>query len=78
MTWGNALDEPPVRSAALAANYRILGNKFFTDTETYQDPMALEFYTKAIYASPEDSAELALAHANRAAVLWRLKFYQVF
>lgn len=58
-------------------NYRTLGNSFFTSPKKNQDLMAVEFYTKAIYASCADSTELALAHANRAAVLWRLKYYKV-
>lgn len=72
------LNGDPHRSDELAMNYRTLGNKFFSDPGKKQDPMALEFYTKAIYASPLDSAEVALAHANRAAVLWRMNFHEVF
>lgn len=75
--WTQNLKDKPQRSDALAMNYRTLGNSFFTSPKKDQDLMAVEFYTKAIYAAPEDSAELALAHANRAAVLWRMKCYTV-
>lgn len=38
--------------------------------------MALEAYSKAIFAAPRGSPALALAHANRAIVLMSLKKYR--
>lgn len=60
------------KSVAVALQYRNLGNKAFYRKG---DADALKYYTKSVAASPIDSEELALAYANRSAVLFKLKKY---
>lgn len=53
------------RSVQLSNSYREKGNKHYKDiTKPYG--LAADYYTNAIFSSPKDCEELALAHANRA------------
>ena len=60
----------------MATTYRNVGNEYYTDHYETEDAAAAEFYTKAIYSSPKDSVEIALAHANRAAAFMRTDFLE--
>ncbi len=60
------------KCTAKALEYRKLGNEAF---RRQKDIPALKYYTKSIAASPKDTPELALAHANRSAALYRLGRY---
>ncbi|XP_065085635.1 SET and MYND domain-containing protein 4 [Ochlerotatus camptorhynchus] len=54
--------------------YRENGNEIFRSRKSPH--VALEAYSKAIFAAPRGSPALALAHANRAIVLMSLKKYR--
>lgn len=64
--WLSKLKEKRSRSSALSNLYRQEGNQFYREVLEPRD-LAADYYTKAIYAAPKNSIELALAHANRAA-----------
>ncbi|XP_053695087.1 SET and MYND domain-containing protein 4 [Sabethes cyaneus] len=54
--------------------YRENGNEIFRGRKSPH--VALEAYSKAIFAAPQGSAALAMAHANRALVLMSLKRFK--
>lgn len=64
--WLIKLKEKRSRSSALSKFYRQEGNQFFLEATNPHD-LAADYFTKAIFAAPKGSIELALAHANRAA-----------
>lgn len=72
------MNEQRSRSAALSNLYRQEGNQFFNEVTEPHD-IAADYYTKSIFSAPENSIELALAHANRAACsAHMLEFLEVF
>lgn len=63
------------KSASKSAYIRQDGNKLLRDEPNCVDIIA-DIYTKAIFAAPPDSKELALAHANRAEMFLRLEGFE--
>ncbi|XP_037952758.1 SET and MYND domain-containing protein 4-like [Teleopsis dalmanni] len=60
-----------------SVHYREVGNRFFASNNERRNVVAAtNLYTKAIFAAPEKSEALALAHANRATALQELGYYQ--
>lgn len=57
------------KSTTQALEYRSQGNKAFCRRK---DAEALKFYTKSVSLSLNESEELAIAYANRSAVLFKL------
>lgn len=66
--WLKKLNQPRQRSSKLADFYRKEGIIHCIGECTDND-LAADYHTKAIYSAPKDSAELALAHLNRAKCL---------
>lgn len=62
------------KSTGDAIEFRNLGNEWF---KAGQDNEALNFYTQSIASALNDSEELALAYANRSAVLLRIQKYEL-
>lgn len=69
-SWLSKLCEPRERSASLSAYYRNIGNDYHNNNAD-PDNLAADYFTKAIFSAPCNSIELAYAHANRAASLYR-------
>lgn len=63
------LDNSSFKSAAKSTQYRNLGNDAFIRKK---DIEALKYYIRSVSSAPHHSPELALAYANRSAVLFRL------
>ncbi|XP_060523174.1 SET and MYND domain-containing protein 4-like [Cylas formicarius] len=61
------------KSSELSVEYRQKGNQAFKRKLSVE---ALEFYTKSILFSPGSSENLALAYANRSAVLFENRLYE--
>lgn len=66
------LDNSSFKSAAKATQYRNLGNDAFVRKK---DIDALKYYIRSVASAPPNSPELALAYANRSAVLFRFGKY---
>lgn len=62
----------PMKSSALSLKFRNEGNAAYCQKN---DSKAIVFYTRSISVALPDSEELAIAFANRSAVLFRRKDY---
>lgn len=69
-SWLTKLNEPRERSAELSTHYRNVGNNYHSKNAD-PDNLATDYFTKAIFSAPNNSIELAYAHSNRAASLYR-------
>ncbi|KAB0792976.1 hypothetical protein PPYR_12596 [Photinus pyralis] len=65
--------EVGAKSRKMADELREAGNRLF---KFKSNALALEKYTQSVAYAPKDSEQLALAFANRSAVLYELKLYQ--
>ncbi|KAG4071022.1 hypothetical protein HA402_001459 [Bradysia odoriphaga] len=65
--WLSKLNMKRERTSKLANEYIVRGNKHASNEMEFD--LAADYYTKAIFSAPKNSAELAIAHANRAGCL---------
>lgn len=65
-TWRRFQEQRPSKSTDKAEEWRLVGNVAFRNKKYYD---ALRLYTESVANAPVGSVELALAYANRSAVL---------
>lgn len=73
--WLNSLDEQNLNSAEMSNKYREEGNELFRANKVENSYSAQNNYTKALFGAP-DKKHAALCHANRAAALIQIGFYE--
>lgn len=73
--WLSRLNDSKPRSTEVSAKYRNEGNILFNNKNVCDEDVVAELYTQAIFSAPENTEELALAHANRAAIFMK-SFYE--
>lgn len=74
--WIDLLETSENRAVEITNVYRAKGNEMYKNVYA-RGVEAIDYYTKAIFSAPKYSKELGLAHANRAAALIALDFYEV-
>ncbi|XP_037049324.1 SET and MYND domain-containing protein 4-like [Bradysia coprophila] len=65
--WLSKLNQKRQRTSKVANEYIAQGDKAASNEMQYD--LAADYYTKAIFSAPKNSAELAIAHASRAGCL---------